>query len=89
VVTPPPCSMGANGKVVDVSKKRDGFRKRRLKTGVSLRGRMFKKEPAKADKVPRNGPCPCGSGKKFKHCCQRRPSTFWARVKKYFSGKDS
>ncbi|MEK9531783.1 MAG: preprotein translocase subunit SecA [Alphaproteobacteria bacterium] len=22
----------------------------------------------KSDKVPRNAPCPCGSGKKFKHC---------------------
>lgn len=20
--------------------------------------------------APRNGPCPCGSGKKFKHCCK-------------------
>jgi len=25
-------------------------------------------EPAKSDKVPRNAPCPCGSGKKFKKC---------------------
>ncbi len=23
-------------------------------------------------KVSRNGPCPCGSGKKFKHCCDRK-----------------
>ena len=23
----------------------------------------------KKEKVPRNAPCPCGSGKKFKHCC--------------------
>ncbi|HCV63371.1 MAG TPA: hypothetical protein DGR20_08750, partial [Alphaproteobacteria bacterium] len=22
-------------------------------------------------KVSRNAPCPCGSGKKFKHCCGR------------------
>ena len=21
------------------------------------------------DKIPRNSKCPCGSGKKFKHCC--------------------
>ncbi len=28
------------------------------------------KQPKKADKTPgRNDPCPCGSGKKFKHCC--------------------
>jgi preprotein translocase subunit SecA len=23
---------------------------------------------AKSDKVPRNAPCPCGSGKKYKKC---------------------
>jgi preprotein translocase subunit SecA len=23
----------------------------------------------KANKVGRNDPCPCGSGKKYKHCC--------------------
>jgi len=27
-------------------------------------------EPIKVDvKVGRNDPCPCGSGKKYKHCC--------------------
>ena len=26
-------------------------------------------EPASSDKVGRNEPCPCGSGKKFKKCC--------------------
>lgn len=25
------------------------------------------------DKVRRNDPCPCGSGKKYKKCCMRRP----------------
>ncbi|MEG9861798.1 MAG: preprotein translocase subunit SecA [Parvularculales bacterium] len=25
-------------------------------------------EPARSTKVPRNAPCPCGSGKKYKHC---------------------
>ncbi len=24
------------------------------------------------ERVGRNGPCPCGSGKKFKHCCLRK-----------------
>jgi hypothetical protein len=23
------------------------------------------------DRIHRNAPCPCGSGKKFKHCCKR------------------
>lgn len=27
------------------------------------------KEPAKSNKVGRNEPCPCGSGKKYKKCC--------------------
>jgi uncharacterized protein YecA (UPF0149 family) len=27
-------------------------------------------KPVVKDKLPgRNDPCPCGSGKKFKHCC--------------------
>jgi len=25
-----------------------------------------------AKRPPRNGPCPCGSGKKYKHCCWNR-----------------
>jgi hypothetical protein len=25
--------------------------------------------PARSTKVPRNVPCPCGSGRKYKHCC--------------------
>ena len=34
-----------------------------------LRPRVFESPP-----VGRNEPCPCGSGKKFKHCCARKPS---------------
>ncbi len=31
-----------------------------------------KQEPIRvADKIPRNAPCPCGSGKKYKKCCGR------------------
>jgi predicted aspartyl protease len=26
-------------------------------------------EPAHSNKIPRNAPCPCGSGKKYKKCC--------------------
>ncbi|MFQ5753857.1 MAG: SEC-C metal-binding domain-containing protein [bacterium] len=25
-----------------------------------------------ANKIRRNDPCPCGSGKKYKHCCYQR-----------------
>ena len=35
----------------------DGSRKKRLKAG--------------GKKIGRNDPCPCGSGKKYKHCCGR------------------
>ncbi|RYU48222.1 hypothetical protein ERW52_16065 [Aliivibrio finisterrensis] len=27
------------------------------------------KVPASSNKVGRNNPCPCGSGKKYKKCC--------------------
>ena len=30
-----------------------------------------KKQPRKVQKIGRNDPCPCGSGKKFKQCCGR------------------
>ena len=26
-------------------------------------------KPVQADKIGRNDPCPCGSGKKYKKCC--------------------
>ena len=29
----------------------------------------IKKQPKKSDKIGRNDPCPCGSGKKYKNCC--------------------
>ena len=35
----------------------------------SLGGETEKKPVKKAEKVGRNDPCPCGSGKKYKKCC--------------------
>ena len=32
-------------------------------------GTVQKKPVVKGEKVGRNDPCPCGSGKKYKHCC--------------------
>ncbi len=32
-------------------------------------GTVQKKPVVKTDKIGRNDPCPCGSGKKYKHCC--------------------
>ena len=28
-------------------------------------------QPRTSDKIGRNDPCPCGSGKKYKNCCGR------------------
>ena len=38
-------------------------------TSASLGGETEKKPVKKAEKVGRNDPCPCGSGKKYKKCC--------------------
>ncbi len=43
-------------------------------TGTSGGDGSDKKQPVRktaAEKVGRNDPCPCGSGKKYKHCCGR------------------
>lgn len=32
-------------------------------------GKEAKRQPKKVEKVGRNDPCPCGSGKKYKQCC--------------------
>ena len=37
-------------------------------TGTSGGDNTLKKQPVKVTKVGRNDPCPCGSGKKYKHC---------------------
>ena len=34
-------------------------------------GTAPKKQPRKVNKIGRNDPCPCGSGKKYKNCCGR------------------
>ena len=40
------------------------------KTKMTSDGKVaMKKQPKKSDKVGRNDPCPCGSGKKYKQCC--------------------
>jgi uncharacterized protein YecA (UPF0149 family) len=51
----------------------------RLKAALAIRGQVAAPQPQEAPKptspavgnVGRNHPCPCGSGKKFKHCCLR------------------
>ena len=33
---------------------------------------LLKLTPSRRPKYGRNAPCPCGSGKKYKHCCLRK-----------------
>ena len=40
-------------------------------TGTSGDGTVQRKPIVKKNKVGRNDPCPCGRGKKYKHCCGR------------------
>ena len=37
-------------------------------------------------KVGRNAPCPCGSGKKYKHCCLKKEQESRARVREMTGG---
>ena len=60
--------------IVRVKKEQALERKSVSKTNVNQAGgdASAKKQPVrKAAKVGRNDPCPCGSGKKYKHCCGR------------------
>jgi len=50
-------------------KLRNGFRK---KYGVPEMPLPAEGPPERQPSVGRNDPCPCGSGKKFKHCCLKR-----------------
>lgn len=41
-------------------------------TGTNAGGEQAKRKPVVSQgKIGRNDPCPCGSGKKYKHCCGR------------------
>ena len=55
-------AFGGNGSDVDVEPKLQPMRHKAK--GVAL----DPNDPSTWGKVPRNAPCPCGSGKKYKHC---------------------
>ena len=38
--------------------------------------------PRETVKVGRNDPCPCGSGKKYKNCCQNKGDHFLRKMAK-------
>ena len=44
-------------------------RKQTVKNTMTNDGKDHRKVQKKSDKVGRNDPCPCGSGKKYKQCC--------------------
>ncbi len=53
--------------------KNEEVKRERVATGIT-EGRgdgTVKKQPRRVQKIGRNDPCPCGSGKKYKHCCGR------------------
>ena len=41
-----------------------------------------------APKIKRNARCPCGSGKKYKFCCLRKPRTLGVKVRERIITKD-
>ena len=58
---------------VRIKKDQEIKRERGAKaTGESVGGDgTVKKQPRRVQKIGRNDPCPCGSGKKYKNCCGR------------------
>ena len=51
-------------------------KKKKLEAEVAEKERLLARKPSpgstKPSRIGRNDPCPCGSGKKFKHCCMRK-----------------
>jgi len=52
---------------------------RRAAAGGTLAGSTYRRT---AQKVGRNDPCPCASGKKFKHCCGKSTLHWWASARR-------
>ncbi len=49
--------------------RQNSTRKQVVKGEAMSDNKPKKKEPKKVNKIGRNEPCPCGSGKKYKNCC--------------------
>lgn len=60
-------------RAVEVGADEDNLGRAEVLHGSLSGAKNLKKEvkeiPASTKKVPRNSPCPCGSGKKYKECC--------------------
>ncbi len=50
---------------------------RMQRLALRLRKRLFEEQSVRVRDVGRNDPCPCGSGHKYKHCCQPLQETGW------------
>ncbi len=68
-----------------MSRKSDSkAKKRKVSSSFSPRGRYFFKRPERREKIDRNVPCPCGSNKKYKNCCLKKPKGIIAKIKRFF-----
>jgi len=56
-------------KVMEFKKIEAELRRAGLKASKILKPTPVKSDPVKSEKIGRNAPCPCGSGKKYKKCC--------------------
>ena len=55
-------------------KTQEEIKRERVATGITEGfggDKTVKKQPRRVEKIGRNDPCPCGSGKKYKQCCGR------------------
>ncbi len=52
-----------------------GFERDKPEDISDLERLLNPQQPARSDKVSRNDPCPCGSGKKYKQCCGSKSSS--------------
>lgn len=59
-------------RLVDPAERaRESARLAQATTNRNTEGSVTGQTPKRVQKVGRNDPCPCGSGKKYKHCCGR------------------
>ena len=50
--------------------KEHRYERKQVAEGVANDGKEKKKAtPKRVNKIGRNDPCPCGSGRKYKQCC--------------------
>ena len=64
---------GGRNEKIKTSRKGESIIKQNRSQATTNKEPEENKTPVKAEeKIPRNAPCPCGSGKKYKQCCGKR-----------------